>query len=231
MSERRIAAFARNAVVGVGLVALIAVAWVSLARVAEWFDETIRSAVRQALLDTPEMVSAPAETEAAQEGVEEAVQEAVEDAVAETEAAQEDVEEAIQEAVDGAVQDAERYFAEIYGSLRQRSRSFGARGLRSPTPMSAEVADRVIRFNIAVMTRRYRMDSIDSAHRLRDVDIGTQRRLGLFRARLGSSLRATFGGTLEEQAFQEDLGLTTGSTVEDAAGNLARAFDRAWSAD
>ena len=98
-------------------------------------------------------------------------------------------------------------------------------------PMSAEVADRVIRFNIAVMTRRYQMDTIEGRHRLRDVDIGTQRRLGLFRARLGASVRATFGGSLDEQAFQEDLDLTTGTTVEDAAGDLVRAFGGAWSAE
>lgn len=216
----------RNAMVGVGLIVLIAVAWVSFGRVGEWVDKTVRDAVREALREAPETVSTPAETVSTPA---ETVS-----TPAETTAPQEDVDEAVQEAVDAAVQDAERFFSEIYRSLRPtrpRSRSFRPRELRSPVPMSAEVAERVIRFNIAVMTRRYQMDEIDGSHRLRDVDVGTQRRLGLFRARLGSSVRATFGGTLEEQAFQEGLGFTTGTTVEDAAGNLARAFDRAWSAD
>ena len=75
------------------------------------------------------------------------------------------------------------------------------------------------------------MDTIVSAQRLEEVDIGSQRRLRLFRARLGASVRATFGGSLDEQAFQDGLSLSTRTTVEDAAGALESAFDEAWSVD
>ena len=74
------------------------------------------------------------------------------------------------------------------------------------------------------------MDTIEGQHRLRDVDIATDRRLENYQARLGASVRATFGGSLDEQAFQEELDLALGTRVDAAAATLERAFDRAWSA-
>ena len=139
----------------------------------------------------------------------------------ESEEAQEVADESIQDAVDEAVRDACLFFREVYGG---QDREMGG-------PMSGDVPDRVIRFNIAVMTRRYRMDTIEGQHRLRDVDIATQRRLENFQARLGASVRATFGGSLDEHKFQVGLDdLALGTRVDAAAATLERAFDGAWSA-
>ena len=95
--------------------------------------------------------------------------------------------------------------------------------------MSTEMANRIIRYNVAVMTRRYRMDMINNEHQLQQVDIATNLRLERFKTRLGSSVRATLGGTLNEQAFQSALGFTPRTTVGAAADTLKQAFDGAWS--
>ena len=198
MSTRRIPGFARDMLVGAGLIVLITLVWVSLGRVSEWFDQAIQQAVREALREARETPRPSVESQGPQEVVD----------------------ERIQEAVDAAVQDARQFFREVYG---------GQRGSNMSGAMSADVADRVIRFNISVMTRRYRMEMIEGRHRLREVDIGTQERLALLRARLGASVRATFGGSLDEQAFQDGLDLTTGTRVEVAAASVAQAFDKEWS--
>lgn len=193
--------FARDVTVGAGLVLLVVLIAVAWASLGR-VSEWLEETVQRA--------------------VEEALRDEMADARAESGVAGENLDEAVQEAVDEVVEDAERFIRDLLAA--PRGRDLGS-------PMSAEAADRVMRFNISVMTRRHRMDTIEGGDTLRQVDIGTSRRLGLLRARLGSSVRATFPGSLNEQAFQENLGLSIGTTVRDAAGNLKRAFDRAWSDD
>ena len=190
MSTLRGSAFARDMLMGAGVVVMLALAWAAVTRVPEWLDATVQQAVQEALQETRSA------------------------AAVESEAVQGFTEVEVQRAVDDAVRETRQLLREVFGRERE------LRGL-----LSGEVAERVVRFNISQMTRRWSMSAIEPRKRLEEVDINSDLRLDRFRTRLGASVRATFEICISEQPFQNVLRrLSTRTSVQDTAESLIAAI-------
>lgn len=199
----------RLVVSAVGVLVLISLVWISLARIPGWLDETLQEAVDGAL-------------QGALEEVDESLREVLE--VNSSAAVEEAVEEALRR-FDESVQEALSRLSSPTEAGRTRGRP---QEPAQPPPLSRAEAILLVKFNISMMTRRYSADAIEDAQTLQDVDIDTQAKVEYFKGRLAASLRANLGGSLDETRFQNSLQLSTRSTVAVVGSGLQRAYRMAW---
>ena len=75
-----------------------------------------------------------------------------------------------------------------------------------------------------MMTSRYSDDAIENTQTLQDLDIDTTEKIENFKGRLAASVRDDLEVSLDETMFQNNLRLSTRSTVRTVASNLQRAY-------
>ena len=93
-----------------------------------------------------------------------------------------------------------------------------------PIGPSPEDAVDLVRFNVSMMTRRFSPDAIGNTETLQEVDINTQAKVEYLKGRLAASIRANYGGQLDETKFQDNLVLSPRTTIERAAVDVYLAY-------
>lgn len=137
MSTPNGSSFARDMLMGAGVVVMLALVWAAVARLPAWIDATVHEAVRNALQETRSGVADSVERDALQEAPE----------------------GSIQEAVDAAVQEARQFFQEVLGLRRNLTGPMNDEVADLVTRFT--ISQMTGRFRMSAIDPRQRLEEVD----------------------------------------------------------------------